>query len=93
MVLRLMERVFFLIFDIPILVMCHCTTPGNGTGYRHNKMKCSDGSIRFCSSNEECHALEDFEYEHLYDGCRDPGDYFFQMLKHNQDLTKNIFSL
>ena len=54
-----------------------CATPRNGTGYRHNKMNCSDGSIAYCSVND---ASEPFAYEELYDGCssdpRTPGNSF-----------------
>ena len=34
--------------------------PDNGTGYRNNKMTCSDGRIAYCSTNEECYASEQF---------------------------------
>ena len=57
-----------------ILVMCDCATPGNGTGYDKNQMICSDGSIAYCSHDEECYATEPFEYGKLYDGCRQGGD-------------------
>ena len=57
--------------------MCTCATPRSGTGYRHNKMNCSDGSIAYCSVND---ASEPFAYEELYDGCssdpRTPGNSF-----------------
>ena len=52
--------------------MCDCATPRNGTGYRHNKMICTDGSIAYCSLTEECYASEPFAYGELYDGCRLP---------------------
>ena len=56
--------------------MCKCDTPANGTGYHKNKITCTDGSIAYCSSNEECYATDEFEYGKLYDGCRLPGNYF-----------------
>ena len=40
--------------------MCHFATPDNGTGYRNNKMTCSDRRIAYCSTNEECYASEQF---------------------------------
>ena len=54
-------------------VMCNCTTPNNGTGYDHNKFLCSDGSMAYCSENEECYATEPFQFDRLNDGCRIPG--------------------
>ena len=59
--------VFIFIF---VSVMCDCATPRSGTGYKHNKMICSDGSIAYCSVNEECYASEPFAYGELYAGCR-----------------------
>ena len=55
--------------------MCNCTTPGQGIGYSKNKMTCSDGSIAYCSSNEECYAIETFDYGQLDIACRTPGNY------------------
>merc|ERR1712150_10792 len=50
-------------------VLCTCSTPRNGTGYRHNKMVCSDGTITYCNVNEECYASEPFAYGELYNAC------------------------
>ena len=47
-------------FYIFISVMRHYTIPDNGTGYRNNKMTCSDRRIAYCSTNEECYASEQF---------------------------------
>ena len=70
-------RLHFYIF---VSVMCTCSTPRNGTGYRHNKMVCSDRSIAYCNVNEECYASEPFAYGELYNGCSSnpppPGNYF-----------------
>ena len=55
--------------------MCNCTKPGNGIGYANNRMVCSDGSVEYCSSNEECYSTKPFAYVELYDGCRIPGNY------------------
>ena len=56
-------------------VFCNCTTPGQGIGYSKNKMTCTDGSIAYCSSNEECYATESFDYGQLDIACRIPGNY------------------
>ena len=47
-------------FYFLISAMCRFATPDNGTGYRNNKMTCSDGRIAYCSSNEEGYASEQF---------------------------------
>ena len=66
--------------SIFVSVLCTCSTPRNGTGYRHNKMVCSDGTITYCNVNEECYASEPFAYGELYNACSSnpppPGNYF-----------------
>ena len=43
-------------FYFSISVMGQLATPDNGTGYRNNKMMCSDGKIAYCKD-----ATEQFE--------------------------------
>ena len=45
---------WFYLFEIS--VMRHFASPDNGTGYRNNKMMCSDGKIAYCKD-----ATEQFE--------------------------------
>ena len=52
---------WFYLFEIS--VMRHYAIPDNGTGYRNNKMTCSDGRIAYCSTNEECYASAQFGWD------------------------------
>jgi len=53
----------------PPPTMCECETPGKGAA-GHNKMRCDDGSTRYCSAGDECYNHGKFAFGDWAAGCR-----------------------
>lgn len=50
-------------------VSCSCDTPGAGAA-GHNRYSCSDGTVGYCTSDDECYATLSFAKGDWQSGCR-----------------------